>query len=248
LENKYITLTFSHRLTNTIMFMRTSRLLSLALFAFLFIVVSCTKEGPEGPIGPQGPQGTPGTGGTPGATGATGAAGPTGPQGPAGPTGPTGPSGSANVIYSAWFSFAAAEWADTTLPLRGTVSRAIRVAPSVTATNITSGVVISYTRTSAAEPVTQLPLSYIGAVPGNILQLHSLNTTNKVIYYIANLTTGTATATTYAGEFRYVVIPGAVAGGRMASGPARGYSLSQLQSMSYDQVVSLFKIPANGSN
>jgi hypothetical protein len=244
LENKYISLTFSHRLTNTIIVMRKSRSLFLALFAFVFIVASCSKEGPEGPVGPQGPQGTPGGTGGVGATGPAGAVGPTGPQGP---TGATGPAGSANVIYSAWFSFAAGQWADTTLPLRGTVSRAIQTAPSVTAANLTSGVIISYTRTSATEPVTQLPLSYWN-VPGSILQLHSVNTTNKIIYYIANLTTGTATGTTYAGEFRYVVIPGAVAGGKMASGPARGYTLEQLQHLSYDQLVALFNIPANGSN
>ena len=225
--------------------MRKSRSLALALFAFVFIVASCTKEGPEGPVGPQGPQGTPGSNGTAGATGATGPAGPTGPQGP---TGSTGPAGSANVIYSAWFSFTAGQWADTIVPLRGTVSRAITAAPSLTAANLTSGVVISYTRTSATEPVTQLPMSYIGAVPGSHLQLHSLNTTNKIIYYIANLTTGSATGTTYAGEFRYVVIPGAVAGGRMASGPARGYSVDQLQKLSYEELVNMFRIPANGSN
>jgi hypothetical protein len=244
LENKYISLTFSHRLTNTIIVMRKSRSLFLALSAFVFIVASCSKEGPEGPVGPQGPQGTPGTG----ITGPTGATGATGAPGPQGPVGATGPAGSANVIYSAWFSFAAGAWADTTLPMMGTVSRALQTAPSLTAANLTSGVIISYTRTSATEPVTQLPMSYVGAIPGNIMQLHSVNTTNKIIYYIANLTTGTATGTTYAGDFRYVIIPGSVAGGKMASGPAKGYTLDQLQNLSYDQLVALFNIPANGSN
>lgn len=40
-------------------------------------------------------------------------------------------------------------------------------------------------------------------------------------------------------EFRYVIIPG---------GTAAGYSIQQIKGMSYAQVTSLFKIPANGTN
>jgi hypothetical protein len=49
------------------------------------------------------------------------------------------------------------------------------------------------------------------------------------------------------GVFRYVVIPGGVAG-RFTSGPAAGYTFDQVRTMSYSQVASLFNIPENGSN
>ncbi len=49
-------------------------------------------------------------------------------------------------------------------------------------------------------------------------------------------------------EYRYIIIPGAVSGGRLISGPAAGYTIAQLKGMSYSQVSSMFKIPANGSN
>ncbi|MGB3004860.1 MAG: hypothetical protein WBC06_00005, partial [Chitinophagaceae bacterium] len=52
-------------------------------------------------------------------------------------------------------------------------------------------------------------------------------------------------------EYRYVLIPGVVAGGRnvngseptITSGPAAGYTASQLKAMSYQQVCSLLNIP-----
>ena len=49
-------------------------------------------------------------------------------------------------------------------------------------------------------------------------------------------------------QFRYVIIPGAVSGSRITIGPAAGYTVEQVKSMSYEQIKALFNIPENGSN
>jgi hypothetical protein len=236
LENKYISLTFKHRLTNSIMFMRTSRSLYLALFAFVFILASCTKEGPEGPIGPQGPQGTPGVSGGTGLTGATGATGPAGPQGP---VGPTGPAGTANVIYSAWFSPAA--WVPATGFNDFTFDK---TAPSLTQAVIDNGAVLSYAKITGETTVRPLSTTINTGVTGIATYGFNLPAINTIRYSVTRVAGGTYVPL-ITDQFRYVIIPGAVAGGRMATGAARGYSLEQLRQMSYEQVIALFNIPGN---
>jgi hypothetical protein len=239
LENKYITLTFKHRLTNTIMFMRTSRSLTPALFAFVFILASCTKEGPEGPIGPQGPQGTPGSAGTVGLTGATGSTGPTGPQGP---VGPAGAAGTANVIYSAWFSPAA--WTPTT----GFNDFSFdKTAPSLTQAAIDNGAVLGYVKITTETTVRPLSTTINTGITGLATYGFNLPAPNVVRYTLTRASGGTYTPL-ITDQFRYIIIPGAVAGGRMIGGAARGYSLEQLRQMSYEQVRTLLNIPVNGSN
>ncbi len=48
-------------------------------------------------------------------------------------------------------------------------------------------------------------------------------------------------------EYRYILIPGLVSGGRFTSGAAAGYTVDQLKAMSYEDVRTLFNIPENGS-
>ena len=212
--------------------MRKMRILSPLLLAFVFIVSSCSKEGPAGPSGATGPQGPPG--GT----------GPTGPQGPAGPTGPQGPAGTANVIYSAWFDANTLTWADSTHAHFGTISRGNRAAAGVTAAVIDNGVVLSYFR-SADAGVTQLP--YLQSTPTTI-SYNSILSTGTITYFVADISDGDATGMVPTGEFRYVIIPGGTAGGRLMPGATLGYTVDQLRAMSYEQVVKLFNIPSNGSN
>ncbi len=49
-------------------------------------------------------------------------------------------------------------------------------------------------------------------------------------------------------EYRYILIPGAVSGGRFISGAAAGYTSDQLKAMPYEQVRQLMNIPAEGTN
>ena len=221
--------------------MRKFTLLSLLLFASTFILVNCTKEGPEGPAGAQGPQGPAGSNGAAGPTGPTG---PTGPAGPTGPTGPQGPAGTANVIYSSWL--AQGNWADTniSIPLNGIVSRSIRTAPGITSAIINQGVVLTYWNFGGTS-VHQLPT--FSSVSGSALTLNSILDVGKVIFYIANLNTGNASGQSAGGQFRYIIIPGGVSGGRFTEKVAEikgiTYTESQLRAMPYQQVCVLLNIP-----
>jgi hypothetical protein len=230
--------------------MRKLKLLSLLALAIIFLAISCTKEGPEGPTGAQGPQGPTG------ATGATGPTGPTGPQGPAGPTGPQGPVGSANVIYSAWVT-SPYNSRDTTID--GTCLRIRHIdAPSLSATILNQGVMITYFRVGSIGPY-QLP--YTSDAGGATNTINCIYNLQKIFVYRHTLGScrftaadpGTAPVLVnlpQSLEYRYILIPGAVGGGRMAgseptisSGPAAGYTAAQLKDMSYQQLCTLLKIP-----
>lgn len=221
--------------------MRKIRLLSLLALAFAFIAVSCTKEGPEGPAGATGAQGP--TGAT-GATGGTGPAGPGGPAGPQGPIGPQGPPGTANVIYSAWATVASlGAIIDSNMTDYGLCKRWIRSAPSLSQAILDQGLVISYWKVGSGIYSTipyQFPNGgqtyYLGAVP----QL------NKIIYFTSIFGAGAGWNPNPTAELRYVIIPGAVAGGRSAGIGGTNYTAEQIKAMSYEQVTRLFNIPATG--
>jgi hypothetical protein len=213
--------------------MRKFRLFSLLFLAISFIVISCTKEGPEGPAGATGAQGPTG------ATGPAGGTGPAGPTGPAGSTGATGATGTANVIYSAWA--AQGSWADTTFPGvgSGTLSRSLRTAPGITQAILDQGVVLTYWQFPATT-VQALPVLTVGASP---LQLNAALAVGKVIFYISSLINGSASGLSAGGLFRYVIIPGGVAGGRSSGVGGTNYTAAQVRAMSYSEVCTLFNIP-----
>ncbi len=222
--------------------MRKFKLLSLLALAITFLAVSCTKEGPEGPTGATGAQGP--TGNT-GPAGPTGPSGPTGPAGPTGPTGPQGPAGTANVIYSAWFTVST--WATPGLSLSN--SSADLAAPGVTAAIINNGVVLVYGQFTGDGGVTRpLPttLNY-GTPPTNSIGTWGyLIPTAGTIRLTLNWATTTVGTPSAGNQFRYVIIPGGVAGGRFSEKAAeiRGqvYTESQLKAMSYQQICSLLNI------
>lgn len=227
--------------------MRKLRFLSLSFLAIAFIAASCTKEGPEGPVGAQGPQGPPGT---PGANGANGAAGPAGPQ---------GPPGTANVIYSGWIAspttFSAAGWFDTSITTIGTVSRANFPAPSLSQAVLDQGLTMVY-HTFAAPPAAPTGGANAQALPynvgiggGNFVEVNYRPAVGRIIVFLHNVLPGTGGFGFLGGHyFRYIIIPGGVAGGRMISGTAAGYTIDELQHMSYEQVIRTFNIPRDGSN
>ncbi len=202
--------------------MRKFRLLSILLLAFAFIAVNCTKEGPEGPAGATGPQGPTGLAGPAGPTGPTG---PTGPAGPTGPTGPQGPAGTANVIYSAW--------KDMTLTGAGPEYFYNMAAPGITASIVSSGVVLVYHTYGGFTYQTPVDF-YTGEHLRNAIQVGLVN-------FYANSLIWNGTGTT-----RYVIIPGGVAGGRSATVGNTGYTQEQFQHMSYEQVRQVLHIPADG--
>lgn len=230
--------------------MRKFRLLSLLALAITLFAVSCVKEGPEGPAGATGAQGPTG------ATGPVGPAGPTGPTGPAGPTGPTGPqgpAGTANVIYSVWNPFLPGNWSAATPFFGINTRRYTHTTATITAAIRDQGVVLVYVRAAGTGSTTYpLPavLPYISGVDVNLR--HEVNLGNFVI--VTHVLGSPATdpgiidgVANPGNDYRYIIIPGGVAGGRYAEKVCeingQVYTESQLKAMSYQQVCSLLRIP-----
>jgi hypothetical protein len=225
--------------------MRKLRCLPATLVLLIVFMVSCTKEGPEGPMGAIGPQGRPGNTGGAGAAGATGA------------TGAQGPPGTANVIYSGWLpaptGFGAAGWFDTTMSPIGLVSRANFAAPSMTQAILDQGLTLVY-HTFAAAPAVPTgganaqALPYQTSVGVQILQVNYRPAVGRIIVFIKNLSAVTSYGLLTGHYFRYVIVPGTIAGGRLSNGPAAGYTIEQLQALPYEEVLRRFNIPRDGAN
>lgn len=220
--------------------MRKIKLLSLLFLAITFLAVSCTKEGPEGPAGATGAQGPAG------GSGPAGPAGPTGPTGPAGPTGPTGPTGTANVIYGAWVPEGA--WADTSMASinvgGGLARRFIVAAPALSNTILDQGVVLTYIKTDLS-PNSPILLPWNISAGANLLQVASRATTQKIVYffYFVNAPTTQPTGALGANaQFRYILIPGGVAG-RTTDIAGTGHTLDEIKAMPYKEVCKLLRIP-----
>jgi hypothetical protein len=213
------------------------------LLATAFIFVNCTKEGPEGPAGATGAQGPTGANGPAGAAGPQGL---TGPAGPAGPAGPQGVAGTANVIYSSWTSFPAANWTDSTMFTIGLVKKVYMPAPSLSAAIINNGVSLVYIRFTGSPTFGPYILPWI-ANQSNLM-FGFAPTLNRIVLYNTNLTGTAGLIVDPLVEFRYVLIPGGVAGGRgantekMAEIKGQLYTESQLIAMSYSQICSLLNI------
>ena len=207
----------------------------MLLFAFIaltFTIISCKKTGPEGPPGIAGPQG------------------PAGGSGSTGPTGPQGPPGTANVVYSNWFSFTAAEWADTTM-YGLDYKRAIKNVTSLTQSVFDNGVVLAYVKFSLPNTnINLLPYLLFYSNTTSYENHNAIVNTGRLIYTFQNVVDGTIINYTPSTQYRFIIIPGGVLGGRTASGVAtyNGYTISQLQSMRYDQVAAILNIPESGSN
>jgi hypothetical protein len=128
-------------------------------------------------------------------------------------------------------------------------ARAIQTAPSVTSTNINNGVILAYVRPAAygANTISQMPIQlYYSNV--QTYEIHTfLTDVNKMIILFQNVNNGTV-SNFYptANQYRYIVIPGGVAGGRTAEKAAtingHVYTESTLKSMSYQQVCQLLNI------
>jgi Collagen triple helix repeat (20 copies) len=210
-------------------------------------------KGDTGAVGPQGIQGPAGPQGSQGIIGPTG---PVGAQGPQGIQGPQGPQGVTNVIYSSWIptptTFGGTGWADSSLSTIGIVSRANIAAPAITQTILNQGLTLVYHTFSAtvaglATTANVQPLPFTTNVGTVLIEANYRPAVGRVIFFIKTFS-GTGSFGLTAGHYvRYIVIPGSVAG-RFASGPAAGYTVDQIKSMSYEQVIALLNVPASGTN
>ena len=229
--------------------MRKFKLLSLLSFAIVFIAFSCTKEGPEGPAGAIGAQGPVGSNGP---VGPAGPLGPTGPAGTTGATGPQGPIGTANVIFSAWAN--EGSWADSTMASvalpSALATRTIITAPSLSAAILDQGVILAYTRNTLSNSL-PIALPWLINIGGAVSEIGIRPALQKIIVYryLLNSPGTQSSGPLGAGtQFRYVLIPGGIAGGRgtnsekIATINGQTYTESQLKGMSYAQVCSLLRI------
>ncbi|MBK7668811.1 MAG: hypothetical protein IPJ32_16625 [Sphingobacteriaceae bacterium] len=173
--------------------------------------------------------------------------------GPTGPIGSTGATGSPNVIYSDWQTSLSAS-RDTTID--GTCFRLRHLnAPSLTQGILDSGLVITYMRVGSIGPYL---LPYTSDAGGATNQLNCVYKTNVI--YLTRHTFGSCRFTSASPgtepvlvnlpsslEYRYVIIPGAIAGGRYIQSN-NTMSIEEIKKLSYEQMLIKFNIPLNGSN
>jgi hypothetical protein len=123
----------------------------------------------------------------------------------------------------------------------------------MTQTILNEGLTMMY-HTFAASPALPTASANTQSLPfsttalGNIIEVNYRPAAGRMIVFIKNLSSTTSFGLLSGHYFRYIIVPGGVAGGRMMSGPAKGYSVDQLQSMTYSQVARLLNIPPTGSN
>jgi hypothetical protein len=136
-----------------------------------------------------------------GPIGATGAVGATGAKGDKGDTGATGAAGTANVIYSPWSVISINT--GSSAPYTAEVS-----APQITQDILDKGLVLSFFRNVSSLEVFPLPYSF---------PTSSTTTQEGYASYIVGKIKLRSNITLSSVGFRYVIIPGGVAGGRRAA-------------------------------
>lgn len=187
-------------------------------------------------------------------TGLTGPQGITGPQGPQGPAGPVGPV--SNIIYSGWIasrpSAGSTYWTTTGASAYGAYALYDITAPGVTASIISQGIVLAYMRGVpflAAALTFPLPNSEAISTSGSYNDYYDyiIPAAGSLRFLYKSAFPRTVT-TIGSSEFRYLIIPGQVSGGRFVDGPAKGYTKDQLKQMTYKEVLEKFNVPDFGSN
>jgi hypothetical protein len=148
------------------------------------------------------------------------------------------------VIYSSWAAPTA--WRDSVLTSTNYKVTDVTAA-SVTASVLSSGLTLGYTRNVFLNNDGPFILPYTQNAGGTPATFSLLPAVGKVFYtFFVHDNTNFLVPSNR--EFRWVVIPGGVSGGRLTSGPAAGYTVDQIKSMNYSQIAAIFNIPANGTN
>jgi hypothetical protein len=183
------------------------------------------ETGPPGPQGEPGPTGAPGAPGEPGTTGPPGPAGPggpsgpTGPQGPQGPTGPQGPQGepgTANVFYSNWSGFNTNNWSGLVAFLFQN-RRIYTINESrITDAILDRGAVMVYVKFANSSDIVQpLPIYQSITQLKNQYMAHFIQQ-NRILITLYNDDRSDPGTIGSINSYRYVIIPGGTATGRIA--------------------------------
>ena len=162
-----------------------------------------------------------------------------GPAGPAGADGQDGTPGTANVIYSNWTSFVAANWQQQVDFAGDTVQLYGITASSITSAIVTTGAVLMYVRFGGSSVVEALPLVRpILIADPQIKELFYRYTTGNITVEFRNIANANNPGT-FGGtgnDYRYIIIPGGVPGANSIAGV-------DLTGLSYDEVVRRLSIP-----
>jgi hypothetical protein len=172
--------------------------------------------------------------------------GPEGPQGPAGPAGPQGSAGTNTVVYSNWTNFTAATWSPFNALDIATYN--ISGISALNQTMLDRGAVkVFIKKTGNATQVFPLPLIFEQTAV-DVYNLDHSFALNQITLRCLDLGGSPNPAALLAsfGQYRYVLIPGGVAG--VAAGGSNrpfynGYSREQLDAMSYAELCKVLEIP-----
>jgi hypothetical protein len=129
----------------------------------------------------------------------------------------------------------------------GLVKIDYRTAPGVTASVLSSGVILGYLAPSASSTYAYpMPWIYHGSNPN--LYVSFVPIVGRMIFFNKEINSaGGGIVPNAAYVYRYVIIPGGVLGGRLNEKAAEingsVYTESQLKAMSYHQICSLLNIP-----
>lgn len=188
--------------------------------------------GSRGATGATGAPGTPGATGATGAPGATGATGAPGTPGATGATGATGAPGTANVIYSSWTY--ATSFNDTTID-NSFVKAGYVKAPSLSSTMLNSGTILVYFTYGGGTFV----LPYTSYAGGKVNTINYTPMLNKIlITRFTHDNTNSVNLSTLL-QYRYILIPGSISGGRMANSAAT----SPVDYSDYEAVCRYYHLP-----
>lgn len=160
----------------------------------------------------------------------------TGSVGPNGDPGPKGDTGTANVIYSNWTNFVAANWVRDTEFYGDTIQLYPITADSLTSTIATNGVVLVYARLGNPNGVVEA-LPVVRPLTQPVIQeLSYFYKTGTITIEFRNITNGNNPGAFGSGNdsYRYILIPGGVPGTSSVAGDL---------SYSYDRVVERLGIP-----
>jgi hypothetical protein len=155
-----------------------------------------------------------------------------------GPAGPQGPAGPDSVIHSGWIQLNMSGIID---PSTGdTIYYEAIHAPGLTQGVIDSGLILTYLdvpdQTTGADNLVNASVY--------IQEYYAVDS----IYLYSFPGGGATSGFNYSGlNYRYVVVAGTIKDGSIASGPAKGLTLKELQNMSYAAVQKLFGLPAKSS-
>ena len=136
-------------------------------------------------------------------------------KGDTGPAGPAGPTGPGSVTYSSWITLNMTQNATSA---GDTFYTQTLVTPSLTQGIIDSGIILTYVAFKDNSNIT------------NVLSATPYFTV--IIYYPDSIYLEAPIDLTGI-FFRYVLVPGSVSAGTVTSGPAKGMTVAQLQTMSY---------------